>query len=77
VDGTMVLRVQRVPPQDALDKLAQSFADILRSPSILPVEPSAQEVADGDALHVQRLALDFNQASFARLRLLIDELNRF
>jgi hypothetical protein len=77
VDGTMVLRVLRVPPQDALDRLGSSFADILRTPSIRPVEPSAQEVADGDALDVRRLALDFNQSSFARLRLLIDELNRF
>src|SRR3990172_8542707 len=77
VDGTMVLRVQRVPPPDALDRLGLAFADILRTPSIRPVEPSPQEVADGDALEVQRLALDFNQASFSRLRLLIDELNRF
>ncbi len=77
VDGTMVLRLQRVPTQDALDRLGSSFADILRTPSIRPVEPSAQEIADGDALDVQRLALDFNQSSFARLRLLIDELNRF
>ena len=77
VDGTMVLRVQRVPPPDALDRLGLAFADILRKPSIRPVDPSPQEVADGDALEVQRLALDFNQASFSRLRLLIDELNRF
>ena len=77
VDGTMVLRVQRVPPQDALENLGRTFADILRTPSIRPVEPSAQEVVDGDALDVQRLALDFNQSSFGRLRLLIDELNRF
>lgn len=77
VDGTMVLRVQRLPPQEALDRLALSFADILRTPSISSVEPSPQEVADGDALALKRLALDFNQASFARLRLLINELNRF
>lgn len=77
VEGTMVLRVQRLPSQDALDSLGRSFADILRSPSIRPVEPSAQEVTDNDALALKRLALDFNQASFARLRQLIDELNRF
>jgi hypothetical protein len=77
VDGTMVLRVQRVPPPDALEGLGLAFADILRKPTIRPVDPSPQEVADGDALEVQRLALDFNQASFSRLRLLIDELNRF
>ena len=77
VDGTMVLRVQRVPPPEALEKLALSFADILRNPTIRPVEPAPQEVADADALPLKRLALDFNQASFGRLRLLIDELNRY
>jgi len=77
VDGKLVLRVQRLPPQEALDRLGVSFADILRPPAIRPVGPSPQEVADGDALDLQRLLLDFNQASFGRLRQLIDELNRF
>lgn len=77
VDGTLVLRVQRLPPHHELEKLARSFADILRTPTIMPVDPAPQEVADGDAPGLNRLALDFNQASFARLRLLIDELNRF
>ena len=77
---TLITRLNRLDAcavSDALDRLGLAFADILRKPSIRPVDPSPQEVADGDALEVQRLALDFNQASFSRLRLLIDELNRF
>ena len=77
VDGHLVLRVLRVPPQEELDKLSLSFADILRSPRMEPVEPGAREIEDGDALELRRLALDFNQSSFGRLRQLIDELNRY
>ncbi|TMC00672.1 MAG: TIGR00730 family Rossman fold protein [Chloroflexi bacterium] len=77
VDGRLVLRLLRLPPEDDLEKLSRSFADIMRTPAIRAVEPSAQEVADGDSLDCKRVALDFTQGSFGRLRQLIDELNRF
>jgi Possible lysine decarboxylase len=77
VDGHLVLRVLRVPPPEELEKLAVSFADILRSPEIVVVEPSAREIDDDDALDLRRVALDFNQSSMGRLRQLIDELNRY
>jgi hypothetical protein len=77
VDGTLVLRLLRLPPAEELEKLALAFADILRSPRIEPVEPSRREVEDADALELKRLALDFNQTSFGRLRQLIDELNGY
>jgi hypothetical protein len=77
VDGQLVLRLLRVPPDDVLEGLALSFADILRTPRLEPVEASAKEIEDGDSLDLRRLALDFNQSSFGRLRQLIDELNRY
>jgi len=77
VDGTLVLRLNRLPPQDRLDALAASFAAILRKPGIRPVEPSAQEIADGDALDCWRLALSFKRDAFGRLRQLIGELNKY
>jgi uncharacterized protein (TIGR00730 family) len=77
VDGTLVLRLLRLPPAEELEKLALAFADILRSPRIEPVEASRREIEDGDALELKRLALDFNQSSFGRLRHLIDELNGY
>jgi uncharacterized protein (TIGR00730 family) len=77
VDGTLVLRMLRLPPKDELEKLALTFADILRSPRMEPVEPSHREVEDGDALELRRLAVDFNQSSLGRLRQLIDTLNQY
>ncbi len=41
------------------------------------VEPSEAEVAEGDFPELPRLALDFNQRSYGRLRRLIDGLNAF
>jgi len=67
----------RLPPYEGLEKLAVSFADILKSPEIRPVEASAREIEDEDSLDLRRIALEFNQSSFGRLRQLIDELNRY
>ncbi len=77
VDGTLVLRLLRLPPADELERLGLAFADILRTPELKASEPSAAEVADNDALECVRLALDFNQSNCGRLRQLVDELNRF
>ncbi len=77
VSGTLVLRVLRLPPPEALKELATAFGDILRTPEISPVDPSPQEIADEDALEHSRLALNFRQNDFGRLRQLIDELNKY
>ena len=77
VDRTLVLRMLRIPPEDKLAELGTAFADILRSPELRVADPSPQEIADNDALEDKRLALDFRQNDFGRLRQLIDELNAF
>jgi len=77
VDGVLVLRLQRLPDERALARLAEEFADILRSGTLRPVEPSEAEVEEGDIPELARLALDFNQRSYGRLRRLIDALNGY
>lgn len=77
VDGTMVFRLQRLPPDDALRRLNQSFSDLLLGDGLRPVEISAQELEDEDAVDLRRLAVDFDRGNFGRLRQLIDELNAF
>ena len=77
VSGTLVLRMLRVPPQDNLAELGKAFSDILTTPELRTVDPSPQEIADGDALEHKRLALAFRQNDFGRLRQLIDELNAY
>jgi uncharacterized protein (TIGR00730 family) len=77
VDGALVLRVLRTPPKSELERLAVEFSDILRTPKLDVVEPSPEELADGDALDCKRIALAFRQRSFGRLRQLIDAINQY
>lgn len=77
IGGKLVLRLLRLPPEEELKRLGAEFADILRTPELRPVEPTPREIEENDAIDCKRLALDFNQVSFGRLRQLIDELNRF
>jgi uncharacterized protein (TIGR00730 family) len=77
VDGKLVLRVKRLPPEEELARLANVYTGILRAPHLRPVDPSPQEVADNDSLDCHRIMLDFRRDDFGRLRLLIDELNRY
>jgi uncharacterized protein (TIGR00730 family) len=76
-DGTLVLRLQRLPPAHAITSLAAEFAEILGPGGLKTVDPSDVEVADGDELDCLRLGMDFNQESVGRLRMLIDRLNAF
>jgi hypothetical protein len=77
VDGTLVLRLQRLPDEAALARLSAEFADILRSGAMRSIAPSEAEVVEGDFPDLPRLALDFNQRGYGRLRHLIDALNGF
>jgi hypothetical protein len=76
IDGRLVLRLMQVPTNDEVEALSREFADILVSGSIVPVQASPAELADGDALDLQRLALHFDRRQFGRLRMLIDRLNQ-
>jgi uncharacterized protein (TIGR00730 family) len=75
VDGRLVLRMQRLPDRDDLVRLNRDFADIVVRGAIEPIEPTPAEVADDDALDLQRLLVPFDRRSYARLRELIDRLN--
>ncbi len=77
VDGVLTLRLQRLPEERSLARLSEEFGDILRSGSLRVVAASKTEVAEGDFPDLPRLALDFDQRSYGRLRRLIDALNAF
>ena len=77
VDGTLVLRLLRLPPDAALDEMAGRYADIIAPGSLKAVDAYPQEVAEDDELECRRIALGFNQSNFGRLRQLINELNRY
>lgn len=75
VGQRLVLRVQRVPDEATLAELSRSFADIIVSGGIERSDPFPVEVQDDDALDKGRVVLHFDNASYGRLRELIDALN--
>jgi uncharacterized protein (TIGR00730 family) len=77
VNGVLVLRVLRLPPEADLTRLKEDFSDVLFGEGLRPVEPSEQEMSDNDALELKRLAVDFDRGNFGRLRQLIDALNDY
>ena len=77
VDGELMLRIKRLPPEDKIAELGRTFKGILGRRGIRASEPSKVEIDDEDELDCERLAVHFNQSSFGLLRRLIDELNRY
>lgn len=75
VGGRLVLRMRRVPPETELDAINRDFADILVRGRIEPIEATPAELADADALDLERLLVPFDRRSYARLRELIDRCN--
>lgn len=76
VGGRMVMRLRFEPSDDQLAQINTEFADICVSGGIERTAPLPQEVADNDNLDLSRLALNFDLIHQARLRMLIDFLNR-
>ena len=77
VNGRLVFRLLRMPPKGDLVQLRNQFDDILSGVGLEQVEASAAEIEEKDAIECLRLAVDFDRASFGRLRQLIDALNRY
>ncbi len=73
--GRLVLRLRQGPDDALLESLNQEFADIVAEGRIEPVEPNAAEIADDDALDLDRIAFVFDRRQFGRLRQMIDRLN--
>jgi uncharacterized protein (TIGR00730 family) len=75
VGDRLVLRLQRTPAPEELERLNQAFGDILMGDRLRVSGALAEE--DEPALaDLPRLVLRFNRRDFARLRQLIDALNR-
>ena len=76
VEGDLVLRIQEAPTDAELAALNEQWADIVVRGAIEAAEASRAEVADDDVPHLPRLRFRFDRRSYARLRALIDRLNR-
>jgi uncharacterized protein (TIGR00730 family) len=75
VGRRLILRLRSPVPPDALADLNREFADIVVKGEIEPVEATEAERRDGDQVDLPRLALHFDDRSFARLVLLIRRVN--
>ena len=78
VGEKLVIRLLTAPEKEAMEELSARFVDILvphgsiSLSGALPPESDEPELA-----HLPRLVLDFDRKEFARLRHLIDAINRF
>jgi uncharacterized protein (TIGR00730 family) len=77
VDGDLVLRMQRLPPPDAIERFAGEFSDIVAKGTIETCEASRAEIAGNDVPDLARLRFRFDRHAYSRLRALIDRLNEY
>ena len=77
VKELFVIRLKHAPSESAIEGLNQDFGDIIAGQPVQPIEPTPEEVADDDNLHLPRIAFGFNRRDYGRLRQLIDVLNSF
>jgi uncharacterized protein (TIGR00730 family) len=77
VDKKLVIRLQRSLSTEAMAPIEKEFQDLL-VPGGRFLQGSAlpEESGDLETLQLPRLILDFNRSTFARLKALIDALNR-
>ncbi|HEX2153431.1 MAG TPA: TIGR00730 family Rossman fold protein [Acidimicrobiia bacterium] len=76
VEGLLVLRLNQAPDAATLERLNEEYADIVAGQPLEVIEPTETEIADGDALHLDRVSFKFDRRGFGRLRGLVDELNK-
>jgi len=77
VGDLLVLRLQRLPSEEALASLSDEFADIMTAGRLRATKPLPPERSANDHLELERVALRFDKLSYARLRALIDALNEY
>jgi uncharacterized protein (TIGR00730 family) len=76
VDGKLLLRMTHAPDAEQLEALNHAFSDIVVKGRIESVGPTKTEVRDKDFPELDRIAFRFDRRQWARLRELIDALNR-
>src|SRR4051812_32636215 len=75
VGSTLVIRIQRAPTAEQLERLNEDFGDICVQGGIEVTDPLPAEVSTDDRLALPRVKLAFDKHHSARLRQLIDTLN--
>ena len=77
VGEKLVIRLQTAIEKEAVEQLSAGFADILLPKGEMVLSKAFPAESDEPELaHLQRLVVDFDRKDFARLRHLIDAINR-
>jgi len=76
VKEDLVIRLNNPPSPGLIDTLNREFADILTAGPVRQTEPLPDETDDPGTLHLHRLLVHFNREDYARLRQMIDVINR-
>ncbi len=76
VEGRLVLRMHEVLTGDELAELNREFADIVVRGEMEVIGATSPEIADADHVDLARLAFWFDRRGWARLRMLVDRINR-
>lgn len=76
VGERLVLRLRSEPTPAEVAALNAEFVDIVRNGQIMAIEPLPAERRSNDHLDLPRIAFHFDRAGYARLRQLIDAVNR-
>ncbi len=77
VGDLLSVRMQRELPDAALAELNEKFASIVVSGSFVRSKALPEEENDRELLELPRLVFNFNRKNFGRLRMLIDEINKY
>jgi len=75
VDDRLILRLMHTPAPDDIERLNDTYADVLTSGVIEAVPATGIEIEDNDHPELPRLRLHFDRRSLGRLRSMIDDLN--
>jgi uncharacterized protein (TIGR00730 family) len=75
VKDDLVIRLNRPPSQDLLDRLNDEFSDIVTNGKVRPTEPLPEEADDPQTRSLPRIVMRFNREDYARLRQMIDVIN--
>src|SRR4051812_9226986 len=75
VKDLFVIRMKHAPPDTAIQAMNEDFGDIIVGPPITRMEPTPEEIEDGDNIEMPRIGFGFNRRDYGRLRQLIDLLN--
>jgi hypothetical protein len=75
VKDLFVIRLKHAPTESAIEAMNEDFADLIVGSPIQSIQPTPEEIEQGDHLELPRIAFGFNRRDYGRLRQLIDVLN--